>query len=105
MEDPSATNLNLLVQSVYRMLDLQTFFTTGAKEHGRGRLKRVAPRQKQHQLFTVISRKDLLELNASTGKSYVIVQAGQTRVRVGIIRSEEKDYVVEEGCYCIQTNT
>ena len=36
-------------------------------------VKKVAPRKKQHQLSTVISKKDLLELSV-TGKSYVIVR-------------------------------
>ena len=97
VKDPSAVGLNLLVQSVYRMLDLQTFFTTGAKETRAWTIKKGSTAPKAASVIHSDFEKGFIRAECVNWKDLCNSSSWANARESGIIRSEGKDYVVEEG--------
>ena len=97
MEDPSSIGLNLLVQSVYRMLDLQTFFTTGDKETRAWTIKKGSTAPKAASVIHSDFEKGFIRAECVNWKELCNSSSWANARENGIIRSEGKDYVVEEG--------
>ena len=97
--------LNLLVQSVYRMLDLQTFFTTGDKETRAWTIKKGSTAPKAASVIHSDFEKGFIRAECVNWKELCNSSSWANARENGVIRSEGKDYVVEEGdvVYCIQT--
>ena len=97
VEDPSSIGLNLLVQSVYRMLDLQTFFTTGDKETRAWTIKKGSTAPKAASVIHSDFEKGFIRAECVNWKELCNSSSWANARENGVIRSEGKDYVVEEG--------
>ena len=53
------TGLNTLIQKGYKILDLDTFFTSGPEETRAWTIQKIVPLQKLRERFILILRKDL----------------------------------------------
>ena len=56
------TGLNLLIQKGYKILELETYFTSGLKKQEHGLFKKIVQHQKQLEKFILILKKVLSEL-------------------------------------------
>ena len=58
----SQTGLDLLIQKGYKILELETYFTSGLEETRAWTIEKNCTAQKQQEKFIQILKKDLLEL-------------------------------------------
>ena len=56
------TGLNMLIQKGYKILELDTYFTSGPEETGHGLFKKTVLHQRLLVKFILTLKKDLLEL-------------------------------------------
>eukprot|EP00942_MAST-04A_sp_MAST-4A-sp1_P005477 g5477.t1 len=103
INDPSKIGLKLLIQHVYKMLRLQTFFTTGKKETRAWTIKKGFSAPKAASVIHSDFEKGFIRAECVhwedliKHKNLIKHKSWSNAKDNGLIRSEGKEYVVEEG--------
>ena len=97
INDPSKIGLKLLIQHVYKMLRLQTFFTTGKKETRAWTIKKGFSAPKAASVIHSDFEKGFIRAECVHWEDLIKHKSWSNAKDNGLIRSEGKEYVVEEG--------
>ena len=94
LEEPS---LPRVIQSAYRLLTLQTFYTTGPKEVRAWTVKRGATAYEAAGLIHKDFQRGFIRAEVTNHKDFVRLGGEQGAREVGKLHIEGKNYVVQEG--------
>ncbi len=89
--------LNLLIRAAYKLLDLETFFTAGPKEAHAWTIHRGARAPEAAGKIHTDFERGFIRAETITYDEYVSCGSEQAARAAGKMRSEGKDYVVQDG--------
>ena len=89
--------LNLVIRAGYRLLDLQTFFTTGPKEARAWTTKVGASAPKAAAEIHTDFERGFIKAEVISYDDFVVGNGEQGAKEAGRMRLEGKDYIVQEG--------
>ena len=95
--DPSKIGLSSLIQHVYKMLNLQTFFTSGEKETRAWTIRKGSTAPKAASVIHSDFEKGFIRAECINWENLYNSKSWSNAKENGEIRSEGKDYIVEEG--------
>lgn len=94
MKEPG---LNRLIQTAFRLLGLKTYFTAGPKEVRAWTFKKGATGPQAAGVIHTDFEKGFIRAEVIKYEDYVALGGEQQAKEVGKLRSEGKDYIVEDG--------
>ena len=89
--------LDLLIRAAYKLLDLETFFTAGPKEAHAWTIHRGARAPEAAGKIHTDFERGFIRAETITYDEYVSCGSEQAARAAGKMRSEGKDYVVQDG--------
>ena len=89
--------LNLMIQSVYKLLDLTTFITAGEKEVHAWTVKTGSKAPKAAGVIHTDFEKGFIRAEVTSYKDFVDAGSYAVARERGVTRLEGKDYVIQDG--------
>jgi GTP-binding protein YchF len=94
LEEPG---LNALIRAAYKLLDLETFFTAGPKEARAWTIRRGAKAPEAAGKIHTDFERGFIRAETIAYDDYITCGSEQSAKAAGKMRSEGKDYVVQDG--------
>jgi ribosome-binding ATPase YchF (GTP1/OBG family) len=94
LEEPG---LDVLIRAAYKLLDLETFFTAGPKEARAWTIHRGATAPQAAGKIHSDFERGFIRAETIAFDDYITAGSEQAARAAGKMRSEGKDYVVEDG--------
>ena len=94
------SGLDKLIQSSYRILGLETFFTTGADESRAWTIKKGTSAPQAAGVIHTDFIKGFVRAEVINWKKFIEAGSDAKAKELGLIRTEGKDYIVKDGDVC-----
>ena len=91
------TGLTLLIQKGYKILELETFFTSGPEESRAWTVKKNTPAPKAAGVIHTDFEKNFIRAEAVSCEDFINFGSAEKCKENGKLRIEGKDYIVKDG--------
>ena len=89
--------LNLLIKAVYKILKLETFFTSGPEETRAWTIPKKCTASKASGIIHSDFEKGFIKAETISYKDFILHNGYNTAKNSGKLRLEGKDYVIQDG--------